>query len=175
VAANSKEKLLNYLTGKHGNYAVIDLGMNASVIDTFQNGRFFVSKICTSGLSTAAAALAKAMETDPLRALDLILAMDPAPACKQAVSDYVDQVLYDTARVIDYFRSRNQAGTIEQVFVCGGGARLPGIAQMIQDRLNLPVSDIRILLSSVLKSGKKADVYMSSYANAAGATLLEVN
>jgi type IV pilus assembly protein PilM len=175
VAANAKEKLVNYLTGRVGNFALLDLGMSASVIDTFQNGRFFVSKTSTTGLNTAAETLAKALETDPLRALEMMLSMDPDPACKQAVNDYVDQVLYDAVRVTDYFRSRNQMTPVEQVFVCGGGARIPGIVQMIQDRLNLPVRDICGLLSSVLNSREEIGPRLSAYASAAGATLLEVD
>jgi len=175
VAANAKEKLINHLTGKTGNYAVIDLGMSVSVIDTFQNGRFFVSKSSTAGLNAAATALSKELKTDPLRALDMIFGMDPNPACRQAVLEYVDEVLRETLRVTDYFRSRNQMTPVAQVFVCGGGARIPGIIQMIQDRLSLPVRDIRGLLSSVVKSRKKAGAYMSAYATAAGATLLEVD
>jgi hypothetical protein len=46
---------------------------------------------------------------------------------------------------------------------------------MIQERLSLPVRDIRGLLSSVVKSRRKAGAYMSAYATAAGATLLEVD
>lgn len=174
VAANAKEKLVNYLTDREGNYAIIDLGMNASVIDTFQNGRFFVSKTSMAGLNIAVAALAKALETDPLRSLEMILSMDPDPACKQAVNDYADQVLYDALRVTDYFRSRNQMTPVEQVFICGGGARIPGIVQMAQERLNLPVSNICELLSAVLFSRDKLG-RMSAYAAAAGATLMEVD
>lgn len=175
VAANAREKLVNHLTGRRGNYAVIDLGMNASVIDTFQHGRFFVSKTSTTGLNAAFAALAKALETDALRALDMILSMDPDPSCRQAVGDYVDQVMYDAVRVTDYFRSRNQMTPVEQVFVCGGGARIPGIVQMIQDRLNIPVRDICGLLSSVLTGRDEVGPRVSVYAAAAGATLLEVD
>jgi type IV pilus assembly protein PilM len=176
VAANAKEKLVNHLAGKTGNYAIIDLGMNVSVIDTFLNGRFFVSKTSSTGLNSATATLAKALETDQLRALDMILGMDPEPACKQAVNDYADQVLYDALRVTDYFRSRNQMTPIDQVFICGGGARIPGILQMVQERLSLPVSDISSLLSGVLPGGKdETGPQLSAYATAAGATLMEVD
>jgi type IV pilus assembly protein PilM len=175
VAANAKEKLLNHLTGRKGNYAVIDLDMSASTIDTFQNGRFFVSKTSASGLDSAATALAKALGTDPLRAQEMILLMDPNPACRQAVSDYLDQVVGDALRVTDYFRSRNQMTPVEQVFICGAGTRIPGIVQMIQDRLNLPVRDICGLLSPVLGGRGETGPRMSAYAAAAGATLLEVD
>lgn len=175
VAANAREKLVNNLLGRNCHYAVIDLGMNASVIDTYQNGRFFVSKTCSTGLNTAAAVLAKALETDTLRALDMIIGMDPDPACRRAVNDYVDQVLYEAVRVTDYFRSRNQTTPVEQVFLSGGGTRIPGIVQMMQDRLNLPVRDISSLLSGILYSREEVGPRLSAYTAAAGATLTEVD
>lgn len=175
VAANAKEKLVNLLTGRQGNFAVLDLGMSASVVDTFMNGRFFVSKTIPSGLNTAATALAAALGTDQLRALEMVMGMDPDPACRQAVNDYLDQVLSDVVRVTDYFRSRNQMTAVDQVFICGGGSRIPGIVQMMQERVNLPVRDICGLLSSVIHSREEVGPRLSAYASAAGATLLEVN
>jgi type IV pilus assembly protein PilM len=175
VAANAKEKLVNLLTGRPGSFAVLDLGMSTSVIDTFMNGRFFVSKSITTGLNTATATLAKALDTDQLRALEMIMGMDPDPACRQTVNDYLDQVLNDVVRVTDYFRSRNQMTAVDQVFICGGGARIPGIVQMIQERMNIPVRDICGLLSSVLASREEIGPRLSAYTSAAGATLMEVN
>lgn len=175
VAANAKEKLINHLTGKTGNFAVIDLGMNASVIDTYVGGRFFVSKTSMAGVNTATAALAKALETDQLKALEMILGMDPDPACRQAVNDYADTVQFDAARVTDYFRSRNQMTPVDQVYLCGGGTRIPGIAQMMQERLNLPVRDVCSLLAGVLTSKEETGPRLSAYASAAGAALTEVD
>lgn len=175
VAANAKEKLVNHLAGRNGNYAIIDLGMNSSAIDTFLNCRFFVSKASTASLNTASAALAKVLETDELRALEMILGMDSDPASKQAVNDYIDQVVYDTVRVTDYFRSRNQMTAVDQVFLCGGGTRIPGIVQTMQERLSLPVRDICGLLSSVLFSRDEIGPRLSAYTSAAGATLTEVD
>jgi type IV pilus assembly protein PilM len=174
VAANSKEKLVNHLAENVGNFAVIDLGMNASIVDTYLNGRFFVSKTSSTSLNTATTALAKALDSDPLKALDLILAMDPDPACKQAISDYIDQVLYDVARVTDYFRSRNQLAQVDKVFICGGGAKIPGVLQIMQEKLNIPVEDLNTLLTAVFSKKVDSRLRLSSFASAAGVTLMEV-
>lgn len=175
VAANAREKLVNYLIGQPGNYAVIDLGMNASVIDTYLLGRFFVRKAGAVGLNTAIAALSKALELDQLSALEMILDMNQDPACRQAVSDYVNQVVFDALRVTDYFRSRNQMSPVDQVYVCGGGARIPGILQLMQERMSLPVQDMSTLLSKILQGKNESGPLLSAYAAAAGATLAEVD
>jgi type IV pilus assembly protein PilM len=175
VAANAREKLVNYLLGRSGNFAIIDMGMGSSVVDTYLNGRFFVCMTSTAGLRSASEALAKALGTDELRALEMLLGMDPDPACRQAASDYADQLMYDVQRVTDYFRSRNQMTPVDQVFISGGGARIPGIVQMMQDRLNLPVRDISGLLSNVLYSKDDTGPRLSAYSAAAGAALTEVD
>ncbi len=175
VAANAREKLVNHILGRGSNFAVIDLGMNTTLIDTYQSGRFFVGKANTMGLSAVAATLAKSMETDELRALEMILGTEQSAECKQALSDYLDQVVGDAVRTTDYFRSRNQMAAVDQVYLCGGGARIPGIAHMIQDRMNLPVQDISALLSSVLASGNDSAQRLSTFAAAAGCTLTEVD
>lgn len=175
VAANAREKLVNHILGRSSHFAVIDMGMNSTVIDTYQSGRFFVGKTGTTGLSGAAATLAKAAGVDELRALEMVLSMEQSAECKQAVNDYVDQVVGDAVRTTDYFRSRNQMTPVDQVYLSGGGARIPGIAQMIQERMNLPVQDISALLQNVLSSSNIPAYGMSAFAAAAGCTLTEVD
>jgi type IV pilus assembly protein PilM len=173
VAANAKEKLVNYLSAQQGSYAVIDLGMNDTEIDTYLNNRYFVSKSSAMGLNAAVAALGKALETDPLRALDMILDGDPSESCRQAVNDYAEQVLYDAVRVTDYFRSRNQS-PVEQIYLCGGGAKVPGIQQMVQDRMGIPARDVSALLAGVAPGRGESKARLSVCASAAGAALTEV-
>ncbi len=175
VAANAKEKLVNHILGRSSHFATIDLGMNLSVVDTYQAGRFFVGKSTAGGLAGAAAALAKAIDTDELRALDMILGGEQSSECRQAVADYVDQVVADAIRTTDYFRSRNMMTPVDQVYLCGGGARIPGIAQMIQDRMNLPVQEFGTLLSEVLQHGNSTAQGLSAFTAAAGCTLTEVD
>lgn len=170
VAANAREKLVGYLSEQKNDYAVIDMGMSDTEIDTYQGSRFFVSKSSSVGLNHATQALAKALETDQLRALDMIMDGDPSTQCRQAVNDYADQVLYDALRVTDYFRSRNQSKPVEQVYLCGAGARIPGMQQLIEDRMGLPVSDI----ASLAAPARGDRTRLTMFAAAAGAALMEV-
>jgi Tfp pilus assembly PilM family ATPase len=151
------------------------MGITTTTVDTYLAGRFFVGKTNPAGAGMAAAALSEALLTDQLRAWELIQAMDPNPACKQAVSDYVDQMLFDAIRVTDYFRSRNSMVPIDKVYLCGGGASIPGVAQLVRDRLGMPVQDITMPLSKILRPTKEYKSRLSAFALAIGATLVEVD
>ena len=174
VSANAKEKLVNLLTGQPQNCVVMDLGMQGTTTDTYFQGRFYVNKISSIGLNTAVNSLAAALKTDTTTAWERLRAGDPSPETTAALGDYLEQMLFDSLRVIDYFRSRNGMATIDRVYLCGGGAAIPGIVSLIAERTGLAVEPLTQALSSFFGPGGSANPWLSGAAAAAGATLTEV-
>lgn len=176
VAANAKEKLINALVGGVQHYAVIDLGMNNTVIDTYQNNRYFINKVCQTNLSTVAQDLAMAANTDQLQALEMLFGNGVTEASIEALNSYADQVVFDTLRVLDYFRSRNNQQPVSQVYLCGGGAAIPGITSLFHEKLELPVTSLADVLSGLFAAGNiHGNFDLSTFACAAGVTLMEVD
>ena len=176
VAANIKEKLVNALAGTAQHFAVIDLGMNSTVIDTFQNNRYFINKVSQACVNGAAQDLASIQSTDQLRATEMLFGDGMNEASIQVVNTYVDQIVFDAQRVLDYFRSRNNQQPITEIYLCGGGAAIPSITSLFRDKLEMSVPSMSDVLSGVLTiSRTKASLNLASFACAAGATLLEVD
>ncbi len=176
VAANVKEKLINALVGAEQHYAIIDLGMNSTIIDTFQHNRYFINKVSQACINAAAQELAALQNTDQLQATEMLFGEGANAASAQAVNNYVDQVVFDAQRVLDYFRSRNNQQPIAQVYLCGGGAAIPGITALFRDKLEVSVTNLSEVLSGVLTGSPAANNFnLASFASAAGATLMEVD
>ena len=176
VAANTKEKLINALVGTVQHYAVVDLGMNSTVIDTFQNNRYFINKVsqvCVNGLAQE---MAQAQQTDQLQALDALFALGTSEANTQMINTYADQISFEALRVLDYFRSRNNQQPVTQVYLCGGGAAIPGITSLFHEKLDMPVATLADVLQGLFAKGSKTGGFdLSAFASAAGATLTEVD
>ncbi|MGE0002398.1 MAG: type IV pilus assembly protein PilM [Fimbriimonadaceae bacterium] len=56
----------------------------------------------------------------------------------QAIAPVVDEFVAEVRRSIDYFRSKG--GDVDVIVVTGGGAKLKGLARLLQDALGLPTS-----------------------------------
>ena len=56
----------------------------------------------------------------------------------QAIAPVVDEFVAEVRRSIDYFRSKG--GEVDLIVVTGGGAKLKGLAGLLQDALGLPAS-----------------------------------
>ena len=52
---------------------------------------------------------------------------------------YADPLLLEIERSVDYFRSTYPGKFIKQILLCGGTARMPGIAEALVQRLNVEV------------------------------------
>jgi type IV pilus assembly protein PilM len=176
VAANSKEKLINALVGAVKHFAVLDLGMNSTTIDTYQNNRYFINKICQANINSTATDLAAALNTDQLQATEMLFGEGATEASIDAVGTYTDQVVFDAVRVLDYFRSRNNQQPVEHIYLCGGGTGIPGICNILRDKFDMPVTNLADVLSGILTQGRsKISMGLAVFAAAAGAALMEVD
>ena len=67
---------------------------------------------------------------------------DPRAARRKEIFDALLPVLseftMELRRSVDYFRSRYPAETLDQIILCGGSARLPGLDQFVQHDMGIP-------------------------------------
>lgn len=57
----------------------------------------------------------------------------------QIVSVVVENMITEIRRSIEFYQSRNRGKQVSQIFVSGGGAQLQGLADYLQDALNIKV------------------------------------
>jgi type IV pilus assembly protein PilM len=77
-----------------------------------------------------------------------------------AVVDSVNaEVASEIARTIDYFKTTSTTGDISRVLLCGGGAKIKGLAQQLRDRMHIDV-DIANPFNEIDTSTCEADAEM---------------
>lgn len=179
ITENSQGKLMRHLIPKFNdpidNFGIIDIGAEITNITSYLNGHFFVNKVANIGGTTLTNDLAQALATDYLSA-ELAKAsddyFDSDISTRTIVCEYADQIIFEAGRVFDYFQSRTQE-TIERVFLCGGGALLPGLAEYIQTNIGFEVLTFEEILSPLF-TRRPIVPNASIYAAAIGATFREV-
>jgi type IV pilus assembly protein PilM len=58
---------------------------------------------------------------------------------RESLVSYADPILMEIERSIDYFRSTSTGEYISRIYLSGGGAKVPGIATDLYQRLNIEV------------------------------------
>jgi type IV pilus assembly protein PilM len=160
-------------------YCVIDFGASATSISAYFEGRFFVNKIVGTGGDRLTEIVSQSREIDTLAAESLKMESyyfhgKDDPESQSAITAQLDQWIFETTRVIDYFRSRNNQAEIQRVYVCGGGSRLKGLREYLQEHLELPVEGFDAFVSPLL--ARKTDpIEIPYFVDAIGATFREVS
>jgi len=180
ISENSQEKMIRYLLQSKGelayNFGVIDLGSETANITTYLNGHFFVNKVAGIGGDILTGDLAGVLGVDALTAESSKKQEDyfsSSSAAQRIVMTYADQIIFEANRVFDYFTNRNNHETIEKVFICGGGALLPGLSDYLQKNLDIEVESLESLMSPIFLK-RPVLPNCSIYATAVGATFREV-
>ena len=180
ISENSQEKLIRHLLQLKGepayNFGVIDMGSETTNITTYLNGRFFVNKVAGIGGNILTDDLADVLSVDALtaeaakRKENYFLSLSPAQA---VVMSYADQIIFEANRVFDYFTNRNNHEILEKVFICGGGASLPGLSDHLQRYLDIEIESLEDLMSPIFSTSPVLPNH-AVYAAAVGATFREV-
>ncbi len=180
ISENAQEKMIRYLLQTQGisdqSFGIIDLGSETANITTYLRGHFFVNKVTRISGNTLTADLSEALNIDALaaetakREENFFTSLSPA---QRAVLTYADQIVFEATRVFDYFASRNNRKPLDKVFICGGGALLPGLDSYLEKNLDLEVESLENLMSPLFAT-KPVLPSHSIYAAAVGATFREV-
>jgi type IV pilus assembly protein PilM len=64
---------------------------------------------------------------------------DPHSPVTKALRDGVRALLAEIRSSINYFASAQDGAALEQVSLTGGGAALPGLAELLADQIGVPV------------------------------------
>jgi type IV pilus assembly protein PilM len=180
ISENSQEKMIRYLLQTQGlsdqNFGVIDLGSETANITTYFKGHFFVNKVAQISGSMLTSDIASALGVDALTAESNKREenfFDSSSPAQKAVLSYSDQIVFEANRVFDYFANRNNRTPLDKVFICGGGALLPGLSEYLQSNLDIEVESLEELMQPLFLNQPVLPNH-SIYSAAVGATFREV-
>ncbi len=153
---NALEKLLRFKFGSSGQFnsedgiCIIDFGTMHTRVHLYYNGRFFVSNVIKRAGQNISEAISQTSGKDIItaetmkRENDFLSGTHKNVDLSAAVTYEVDSQLFEITRVFDYFKNRTKK-SIGAIYITGGGALLPGLADYIEKHLKVsvhPASDL---------------------------------
>lgn len=125
-----------------GGVAVLDLGNSFTHINLLLDGISFFTRDIPLGGSVLTNQLGKDYGLEFNETEGLKQGIIPDSIERQEVIDKIvdsfDGIIDEVQKSFEFFSSTSNS-TIEQVFVCGGGALIPGVDNLLSDRLAIPV------------------------------------
>jgi len=139
--------------GEDGAIAMIDIGCGTTILSVIHQGSFVVNRAVPHGgrlLTDALKSYFKLEEADAedgKSQLDVRELLDTAPKENpplRIVQPHVDDLVREVRRSLNYFESQqsetpDQVQRVSRIILAGGGAKLSGLAQYMQEKLGVPV------------------------------------
>jgi len=183
VVPNIAGKLAKWIMMNHNmdesfkNIGIIDLGARTTNIIILKDGNYFIHKTIANGGDYLTSHIADKLNVDFMEAEVFKLKTNffennfQNNAC-ESVKNYVDYLITDIERTIEFFKNRNNQLGVDRIFIMGGGSLLKGLPQYMKEHLYVEVSP----LSDVLQQFKRANDHtdkVAAFSQAIGATLRE--
>lgn len=135
--------------------AMLDLGAAKTSVSVIRNGEFVMHRSLASGGRALTDALIGYFNLDESDAesgksvLDMTELLNGAPEENpplRVIQPQIDDLIRELKRSFNYFQSQTASGegqeplTVEGVLLCGGGARLKGLAAYMEKKLGIPTA-----------------------------------
>ncbi len=181
---NAREKLLKHLAAQDksfnicGGICILDLGTKFTRASIYHNGNYFISNVIKKSGQQLTEVIARNSGKDILssetmkREIDFLNQPHPNAELKSAVTYEIDSLLYEIARLLDYYRNRAKSA-VHTVFLSGGGALMPGLVEYVGRHLGLPVYLSSMLLPAARSANTVDHRGFTLLLNAYAATLRE--
>ena len=143
-ALENLTRRLNPAMGE-SDFALLDLGSNATVVDIFSNGIYQVTRSIETGCRMIAEAAADVMGTDPHIAELYIRENREQILSHERCQELYSQIAIDVMRAINYYTFENRDNTLETIYYFGGGSYIQPLINEIADTIPLqliPLADM---------------------------------
>lgn len=136
------------------NYMLVDIGSTNTTVSVIEKGNYVMHRSMPMAGNTLTEALRNAFKLEEVDAeagksvLDMHELLQPGapenPPLK-VIQTQVDDLIREFRRSLNYLQTQGQqtdaksSGEIDAIVLCGGGARMKGLAAYIQARLSVPV------------------------------------
>jgi len=131
---------VNYPEAMQGVVALVNMGHELTNVNLLQNGVPLLTRDLSVGTRKLREDLQRERGVTADDADKLIQAADQTPEMEPFVQTRGEEIAVGIERAVAFLQSASrEAGNVARVFCCGGGSRIPGLAQVLANRLNLPV------------------------------------
>lgn len=180
IPANCILKVLSYQAKQNldtdGEYAVVDLGKDTSLVCIFQNNSLKFNRILLNGSAEIDSNIANKFNLEYRKAEELKLSFNGFTETQieaadssiitdlgDVIKNAIDNIISDINRFIDFYNSRESMNHVSKIYICGGGSKLTGLAQYFSSYFNMPVLPITLSKGIIYKGSKGKIAFEEDY------------
>jgi type IV pilus assembly protein PilM len=181
VVPNVAEKISRWVMMNNSNVegngiCIIDFGAHTTNIVVIKDGSYFIHKSIINGSEYLTTILSDKMgisfdEAERLKKLKNLFEDNIDTITCQHVQNFVDYLIVDIERIMEFFKSRSNQHNIDYIYIMGGGSQLMGLPKYLQEHIGVKVERVTDALLQY-KDNKDMEI-LSVLFNAIGSTMRE--
>lgn len=145
---------VNYPDAMHGVVGLINIGHEVTTINVLDDGVPILTRDLPLGTRRLREDLQKDRGLSAEQASALLQGFDQPPELASIVESRGEEIAVGVERAAAYLaQSSRSAARLRAVYTCGGGSRIPGITQVLANRLRLPVQQASPLANLKVRDG----------------------
>ncbi len=145
---------LNYPEAMEGIVALINIGHEVTNVNLLQDGVPLLTRDLSIGTRKFREDLQRERGLSASDADQMIRGFDRTPELDPYVQSRGEEIAVGVERAAAFLQSASRdAGGIQRVYCSGGGARIPGLSEVLGERLRLPVETANPIQRLAVKDG----------------------
>ena len=145
---------LNYPEAMRGMVGLINVGHEVTNINVLDDGVPILTRDITVGTRRFREDLQRERGLTADQAEQLLLGYDRTPDLAAVVAARGEEIALGVERASSFLQSASRsASPLRGLYLCGGGSRIPGLADALSDRLRLPVQHANALANLRVRDG----------------------
>ena len=126
-------------TSYEDEYCILDVGYRAIRMYMFRGDRLQVTRSLENGLDHVAGAIAEFYNVDEHLGHTYMITDHDNCLEKEAAQNVFSNIAIELMRAVNFYRFSNPDSQLTDLWMCGGGARIPGLVQQIRETLDLNI------------------------------------
>ena len=145
---------LNHPEAMRGVVALVNVGHEVTNINILDDGVPILTRDLTIGTRRLREDLQRERGLGADESDALLRGYDRSPHLDHVLLPRAEEIALGIERASTFLASSSRSGAaLREVFLCGGGARVPGLAPLLGDRLRMPVNQANSLANIKVRDG----------------------
>jgi type IV pilus assembly protein PilM len=145
---------LNYPDAMNGVVALINIGNETTNINILENGVPILTRDITVGTRRFREDLQRERGLSVEEAAALIQGYDRSPHLDAVIEGRGEEIAVGIERAVAFLASSSRTPSqVSGIYTCGGGSRIPGLAEALAQRLRMKVSQANPLSNMTVRDG----------------------
>lgn len=131
-------------------FAILDLGYTATRINIFSDGVFDTTRSIELGCQALARRVAEQLGCDEHIASLYLVQNTNDIMNSESVRDICADIAVDVMRAVNYYSYEKRDNSLENIYICGGGAMIPQLVEELRDNVPLNIVPLAELSNNIV-------------------------